>query len=416
MSDFQANAKPTLWPILLTVLLDMLGIGIIIPIIAPLFLDADRAVVPQDLPLTTKTFLLGLLLATFSIAQFFGSPILGALSDRVGRKKVLSWSIFGTFLGYVIFAIGILTGNVYLLFFGRFVDGISGGNIAVVFSAIADVSTPQNKTKNFGLVGMLFGVGFVLGPFIGGMLSDSSLVSWFAFDTPFWVAAFLSLLNLVFIRYNFKETLKIRAQGKLDPFSGFKNVGKAFSIKPLRIVFTVSFLMVFGFTFYTQFIQVFLIEKFSFDQRDIGYFFAYIGLWLVITQGGILRVVSKRYSPITVITVTGIGLAIALMMNIIPTSLLGLYLVAPIISIFQGLNSPNITSLVSSLAEDDNQGEILGINQSVNSLAQTLPPLIGGYLVGLNVNISVYFSSGVILIAWLVFMFNFKRKPNSNRP
>src|SRR3989344_599966 len=242
--------KYAILPIFLIIFLDMIGFGIIIPLLAPLLLDPSVGLMPGA-DLAARTFMLGLMVSIYPLAQFFGAPILGGLSDRSGRKKVLIISIAGTMLGYLVFGFGILTNNIWLMLFSRALAGFTGGNISIAFSAIADMSDAKSKVKNFGLIGMAFGFGFIIGPFIGGKLSDPSLVSWFDFATPFWFAALLSLLNILFVVKLFKETSTTRVNSKLSLMTGFKNIEKAFHLPDLRAIFLVIFLITFGFTFFT---------------------------------------------------------------------------------------------------------------------------------------------------------------------
>ncbi len=400
-------ARPTgqarLATIFLTVFLDMLGIGIIVPIVAPLLLDTSSNLIPEATPFGQRTMLIGLLISSFSIAQFFGSSVLGTLSDRFGRKKVLIASITGTTLGYAIFGLGIVTGQLWLLFAGRLLDGFMAGNLAVIYSAIADISTPESKSKNFGLVGAAFGMGFVVGPFLGGQLANTELVSWFNYATPFWVSALLGLVNVLVIWQYFGETLLVKVHKPLSWTSGFTNIRKAFENEKLRSIFTVSFLFVFGFTFFTQFFQVYLIEKFDYREADIGMLFGYLGVWIAITQGALIRPVMKRFTPDQVIRLATIILSVVLLLLLVPDQSWQIFLIIPFISISQGLTSPNITATVSNLADADIQGEILGINQSVNSFAQLLPPLIGGILVGFDIRMPLLVSATFMFLAWLVF-------------
>lgn len=385
-----------------TTFLDLLGVGIIIPIIAPLFLDAEHHLLPDHYSFSDRTMLMGVLISSFSFMQFFGSSFLGALSDRFGRKKILFASIAGTALGYVILATGIEWGMPSLLFAGRMLNGFCAGNLAVIYSAIADISTPEQKSKNFGLVGAAFGIGFVIGPFMGGQLADSSLVSWFTYATPFWVAAILSLFNLLLIALRFQETIQQIVKRSLNFTTGIRNLRTAFTHAQLRVVFLISFLFIFGFTFFTQFIQVYLIEAFAYSQADIGKLFAYMGIWIALTQGGIIRPISKRFTPLNTLRFSLILLATAMLSLLLPSISWQLFVVLPFVSIFQGLTSPNITATVSNLAGSDIQGEILGINQSVSAFAQLLPPLIGGVLVGWDIRMPIIGSAFFILMAWLV--------------
>jgi DHA1 family tetracycline resistance protein-like MFS transporter len=221
------QVKNILLTLFVTVFIDLLGVTIIIPITAPLFLDLKNGIMPLDanvfanagnaLPKIIKdaidyrTLIYSLLIASFPLAQFFGAPYLGALADKFGRKKVLLLSLIGTLIGYVLFAIGVHYNLLWLLFVSRILDGFTGGNIAIAFSSIADISTPETKTKNFGLIGAAFGLGFIIGPYIGGKLADSNIVNWFNFETPFWTSAILCLINIILVIVFYYETLKIKS-------------------------------------------------------------------------------------------------------------------------------------------------------------------------------------------------------------
>src|SRR3989344_3479623 len=167
--------------IFFTVFVDLIGFGILIPVVPLLLADPESSyfLLPKGFTVNQGYIMLGFLTAMFPLMQFLAAPILGQLSDKFGRKRILAISLFGTCLSYLIFAYAILTRNIPLLFAARAFDGITGGNIAVAQAAIADVTTPANRAKNFGLIGAAFGLGFILGPYIGGKLSDPTVVSWF---------------------------------------------------------------------------------------------------------------------------------------------------------------------------------------------------------------------------------------------
>ena len=241
----EKKVKSALFSILSIVFLDLLGVGIAIPVVASLFLSTD-GILP-GVSFARRAILLGFLIASYPLAQFFGAPLLGGLSDRVGRKKILFLALVGTFIGYVIFAIGIIEQSIALLFISRIVDGFTGGNISIALSAIADISDEKSKARNFGLMGMTFGLGFILGPYIGGKLSDPSLLSWFNYSTPFWFAAILTVVNMILMLRLFPETTTVRIHKKLSLFTGFENITKAFKFTNLRTLFIVVFLLALGF-------------------------------------------------------------------------------------------------------------------------------------------------------------------------
>jgi len=406
----QTTPKAKLGSIFFTVFLDMLGIGLVIPVLAPLFLNPAVSPLPSSLAFGERTLVLGLLIAAYPLAQFFGAPILGALSDRWGRKPVLIFSLIGTLTGYLLFGIGIVYSSLSVLFLSRLLDGFTGGNISTAFSAIADVSDEHNKVKNFGLVGMAFGLGFIIGPYVGGKLSDPSLISWFSYATPFWFAAGLASINIALVLWRFRETLRVKVMSELSLLTGFRNLQKAWAMQNLRTMFIVIFLLTFGFNFFTQFFQVFLVEKFNFTQSGIGDLFAYIGLWIAFTQGVLTRPIGKRFKPHQVLKVSALCLGLSFPLLLLPTQAMWLFFILPLISVFQGLTEPNSTAIVSNLAGADSQGEILGIKQSIQSLAMAVPPIIAGSIIWLHLNLPTLIAGLSTLAAWIIFVSFFEHK------
>lgn len=399
-----SSKKPSLIPLLFTVFLDVVGLGIAIPAISIIVIDPIQSILPFATTSATRGILYGFFVAAYPAAQFFGAPILGSLSDRYGRKKLLLVSLFGTLLGYILFAVGIYLRSMPLLFASRLLDGFTGGNISIAQSAIADMSTPETKTKNFGLLGMMFGFGFIFGPFLGGLLSDSDVVSWFTLATPFWFAALLTGINMVLLAFQFRETIHTHVHTPITALTGIRNFIKAFSLPGLRAIFIMSFLFSVGFTFFTQFFNVFLIQRFHFDQGDIGTVFGIFGICGALTQGMIVRPVSKRFTPSQILKISILAQGLLL-----PTILLAktpsvLYMIIPFISIFQGLSFPNLTTLVSNETGKESQGEGLGLNQSVHSMGQIFPPVIAGFIAIIHPNLPILISGACLIVAWLTFI------------
>ena len=391
-------------PIFLVVFLDLLGLGLAIPILAPMFFDTQHGVLPAGYSYEMRGILLGLIIAIYPLAQFFGAPILGALSDHMGRKPVLLISLSGTFAGYAIFASGVLFGSLPMIYLGRMIAGFTGGNLATAYSVIADISDEKSKTRNFGLVGMAYGIGFIIGPYVGGQLSDPSVMPWFNFSTPFVAAALLSLINIAMVYFRFEETLKTRVRTPVGPWMGFANLKKAASLPKLRTLFIVIFLYMFGYTMYTQFLSVYLIERFDFSTGHIGDVFAFIGLCIALTQGLVTRPVSRHFSPEQVLQASFLGLSIAVGAVLFATDAVHVYFFIPFVALFAGLTYPNTTTVVSNLAGKESQGEIMGINQSVQSAAQAIPPVIAGVIISFGVTLPIMCASAIIFCAWIGFM------------
>ncbi|GJM35969.1 MAG: tetracycline resistance MFS efflux pump [Saprospiraceae bacterium] len=394
--------------IFLTVFIDMLGIGIIIPVIPALFFEDSSGFFNPTVSMDHRSILYGLLVACYPFMQLFGAPMLGALSDRYGRKPLLSISLVGTMVGYLLFAYAILTNNLILLFFSRMLPGFTGGNISIILSAIADISDAKSKAKNFGLVGAAFGIGFILGPALGGILADNTIVSWFNHATPFWLTAGLTLVNLIIVQFRFPETLKEKSETPVSLFRGLSNVGKSFQQPALRTIFAVILLLSLGFSFFTQFFSVYLIQEFDYTVKNIGLLYCWIGIWLAFTQGFIVRRMSGRVPSGLILNYSILMLSLSLGVILLPDQSFWFYIINPFIAIAQGITSPNLTTVVSEQALATQQGEILGINQSMQSLGQLFPPLIAGYLNTLNSNFPLLAAAAFTLAGWLVYVFIFR--------
>lgn len=393
--------KKVLFSVIFTVFIDLLGFGILIPVIPQLLANPTSPyyLLPKGMTINQGYIFLGFLTAVYPFMQFVATPILGELSDRFGRKPILAISLLGTSISYILFAIGIITKDLPLLFISRGFDGITGGNIAVAQAAIADISTPKNRTKNFGLIGAAFGMGFILGPYLGGKLSDPSIISWFDAATPFWLAAILACLNSLSVIFLLPETLQVKSKSFTFHFArSVKNIIKVYQMKTLRPLFSTAFLFQAGFTFFTTFFSVFLITRFHFGQGAIGDYFAYVGIWIAFTQAVITRKLSMRFEELQVLRFTLIGAGLCILTMFIPHTVWGLLLVTPFFAIANGLSQANLTALVSRSVGPEIQGEVLGINASVQALAQTIPPIISGFLAASITAVAPIAVSGIIII------------------
>src|SRR3979409_675399 len=237
-----------IWIILFTILIDTLGIGILGPILPQLLGNpaSPHYLLGKDAAPGSGYIMFGFLVGIFPVMQFFATPILGQLSDRYGRKPVLALSLAGTSLGYTLFATGIVIRNIPLLFAARALDGITGGNLSVAQASIADVTKPEDRTKNFGLIGAAFGVGFIVGPFLGGLLGDPAVVSWFSASTPFWFAAMLAAANTTQVLLQFDETNEHIRHVPMQLLKGMANIARAYAMPELRTIFVTSFLFNMG--------------------------------------------------------------------------------------------------------------------------------------------------------------------------
>jgi len=410
----EAHSKPML-PIFLTVFIDLVGFSILIPVF-PLLISPGSPfrVTPADWSPKEGLIMLGFLQAVYPLCTFLAAPILGQLSDRFGRRPVLALSIAGTALGYAIFALGIHWASLPMLFLGRALDGLTGGNLAVAQAAIGDVSTDADRQKNFGLLGAAFGLGFIIGPYIGGKLSQGNVSfyglfhtpSWFDATTPFWFATVLCLVNVALIITRFPETnMHIDPDKHIALGASVRNVAQGFTSPRLRVPLLSSFLWNGGFTFF----GVYLFNKFGFSQGNTGDYFAVVGLFIAVWQTTVVPRLAKAMPDYKVLRFSYFGLAIAMSGYFLAGSKWQLWAIIPVFTFFNGLSIANQTSLISRSAEMGKQGQAMGISSSITNLAQVPASVLVGFIsASVASNMPLVVSTICIAVAGLAFLVFFR--------
>ena len=341
--------------VFLIVFIDLVGFGIVIPIL-PLY--------AEEFGPSPVTF--GLLMASFSIMQFVFSPILGRLSDRFGRRPVLLISLLGSAVGYVLFGIA---GSLGMLFASRIIDGISGGNISTAQAVIADITGPEDRAKGMGLIGAAFGLGFILGPAIGGVLV--SIAPWM----PGAAAATASLIAFLLVFTRLPETLdpEARHEARRHPLN-LQSLARALSLPLIGFCLVLIFLTIFAFAnFETTFAQYAKL-RFAFTTSTIAWLFAYAGLLGAVVQGGLVGRLSKRFGEGRLI-VAGTLLSF-LALGFLPSapSLGPLLAILAVLALGQGIAHPSLSALTSKLVRPDEIGGVMGVYQSISSLARIVGP------------------------------------------
>lgn len=387
-------ARSPLGLIFLTLFIDMLGFGIVIPVL-PLYAEGSRiGATPAQL-----AWIVGI----YSLLQLVCAPLFGKWSDRIGRKPVLVVSILGTAVGFVV--LGAAT-TVWMLILGRILDGASGGNISTAMACIADVTTKETRSRNMGLVGAAFGLGFMLGPAIGGVLSKH-----FTLATPFYFAAGLALLNALLVWLRLPETLTAESRARAKERATIGEVFHSGRAGMISAILASQLASVTGFSIMTALFALYCEKRFGYDTAQVGYILAYVGLLGVLFQGGLLRRLLKR--PIEKeLAVIG-AVVLALSMAALPfIHTLGVLLVVCFgISLGNSFVTPTLNGLASRSTDAHCQGRLLGLMQSAGSLGRFLGPMIGFGLVSLDgaadyARTSFFVSAGILALAvaciWLV--------------
>ncbi len=390
--------------LLLTVFLDSVGFGLIIPIMAPLILGEGSSMF-SGISLSERGWFFGFIVSAYCIAQFIGSPLLGALSDRYGRKKILQITLIAGVIGYALSLSAMILGSVALFIFSRFLEGVAAGNFTIVQSMMADLSSSEEiRRKNFSLLGMAWGVGFILGPYFGGVLAHTGGIL-----TPFFYACIFCSLNWILGTFLLNETLKVRSEKKWTLLQGIFDLKRVFSHAELRGIFIVAFLFSLGWGFFTEFSPVFLTTRFHFEALDIGNFYAYAGVWVALCQGLFIRPLLARYSPVALMRCGLFFLALNLFVFLAFDASWICYVAVPLIAFPESLIYPNSSAIVSTLSGENEQGEMLGIHNSLQWASMGFIPLFIGSFMARYPLAAILCASGMIFLAFLAFVFYFPR-------
>lgn len=388
--------------IFIIVFIDLLGFSLILPLL-PFYAESYGA----------TPAIVGLLVASYAAAQLIGAPLLGRLSDRYGRRPVLLISVAGTFAGFLLLGfadpVGRFLSNIFapqaasafiigILFFSRILDGLTGGNITVAQAYISDITDEQNRAKSLGLIGAAFGLGFIIGPAVGGTLSQ------WGYNLPAFVAAAISLLNLLSIYFFLPESLtdELRNFGlhrKRTPF----NVKALFQALERPIIGPLLHVRFFYGLAFATFQSIFSLyaQSIGLNSQTTGYVLAFVGLLSVIVQGGLIGFLTKRFRENWLI-ITGLWLMSGALLAWAFTTKLGLLLVVLIpLSLSGGVLNTVIQSAITKSVSKEEVGGMLGIAGSLEAITRVVAPSVGGYLLQrLGIWAPGVFSA--LLMAWAV--------------
>lgn len=354
--------KSALSLIFLTVFIDLLGFGILIPIL-PVFaikiLGVDETAI-------------GVTIAIYSLTQFFFNPIFGKLSDKFGRRPLIVISLLLNAFGYILFA---FTHSYWMLLISRIIAGIGGSSIGVAQAFIADVTTREERSKGMGLIGAAFGLGFVFGPLIGGLLAEYGyMITGFA-SAGFSIIAFVLTLILL-PESNLNRATAVLNKRKILDIAAIK---KIFQKPDLALLITLFLMLTFSVANIYGTFALLGFKIYNFTDRQNGYMFGIVGLSSAIVQGGLLRIASKYFNQRKLITFGALFMMSGLFLIPYGGSFLGLALIVILLSIGTGSLQPTLLSLISEATPDAEQGVTLGINQSFSAFGRVLGPLWGGF-------------------------------------
>ena len=360
-------ANKSLIPIFIVVFVDLLAFSIILPLL-PYYASSFHAS-PETI---------GYLVASYSICQFVASPILGDLSDRFGRRPMLLVSQTGTCLGLILMGLALeLPNPLQWLFVARIIDGLSGGNLTIAQAYISDVTQPAERAKSYGMIiGVSFGLGFLIGPAFGGFLSR------YGYDVPAYAAAGISFASILCTYFLLPETQHVRDPNRKSGIAAYGRVIEYLQIVPLRRLLLIFLFFTLPFSLYVSMFALYADYELKFTAEQTGYFLGFVGLLGVIWQAGVVgpavNHIGERWTMIAGLASSAIGIFYVVWVD----AWWKLVFVALFFSLGNSITRPSLTSLITQAAPPDRRGAVLGATSSIESFSRIVAPILGGWIIG----------------------------------
>ncbi|MCM2281738.1 MAG: MFS transporter [Bdellovibrionaceae bacterium] len=395
----------------MTVFIDLVGFGIILPL-SPYLARAFQATPAQ----------IGLLMAVYSLCQFLFSPFWGSLSDRIGRRPVILISLVGGGLSYLLFA---FADALWVLFVARGLAGIFGGNISTAHAYIADVTTAENRSKGMGLLGAAFGLGFIFGPLLGGLLAwvgaELGEAPPLGASFPALGAAMICLSNAFLAFFVLKESLPVEARGHHQSHlqsrrRRFVHIAEQMRRPLVGSLIWVFFLSGLAMAQMEAMLFTFMDDRFGWGMRQSSYGFAYVGVLMVITQGVLIRKWMPKFGEPKLLSIGLLLFALSLMGIAVSSSIVTMAIVMTILALGNGLMRPPNLGMISLLTPPSEQGLALGVTNSLASLGRIIGPMLGGWLYQtVGHGTPFWFAGGLALVAFGLVIACYGRLPASGQ-
>lgn len=376
------------------VFIDMIGFGIIIPLL-PYYGQTFAGEIQQvgaflGTEIAPEGLVIAVLFSVYSLMQFIFAPIWGRLSDRYGRRPVLLWNLVGSVISYIIFG---LAGSLLVLFFSRVIQGVAGAKIATAQAYIADITPPGKRARGMGMIGAGLGLGFVFGPAIAGILIslENSVLSFPLLDSilqhniyalPGYFAALLSLINLVVLYFLLPEPKEREVSASQKRFRtwDWQEFRTALESPRLGLLLVIIFLATMAFSSMESMFALWGETALGINEKTNSYLFAYIGILIALNQGVVVGRLAEKFGERRLVVLGTASLMVSLLVLPFSLSIWMLMSVLVFLAFGSGVNTPSLQSLVSQISEDTNVGGTLGLSQSTSSLARIIGPLLGGWM------------------------------------
>lgn len=397
----KSNQKYTILALFFVIAIDTMGMSFVYPIFGTLFTGKTSAFFSSYTSMQWRNFLYGITIGISNLFIFLGAPILGSISDSIGRRKTLLFCLLGTSIGMGMSILGIVFNQVCLIILSRAWLGAVAASQIIAKASIIDISTQVNKASLLGIVSAANNAGYIVGPVIGGLLIDNTLVSWFNFTTPFYFAALLALLNAILLIITYRETLKTQITKKLSVIPSFKIFINAFTHKNIRNIALVCVCFQVGWALYFQTNFLSLIQKYNYHGSSLGYFYLWMGLILCLNSLVTVRIITRILKLKKIIYINLI-IAIICCFVAVNNTEIGVWLGMLPMATAIALAGNALITVFSNTATANEQGWIMGVNRSLAALSWAITPPVAGILIALGFHIPMIIAGILFLLGTII--------------
>jgi DHA1 family tetracycline resistance protein-like MFS transporter len=368
-----------LLPLYLVIFVAFIGYAMMITLFAPMLMQ-DNGFLPPGTGVGARTALIGVLLGIYPAGQFLGAPVIGVLSDRFGRKPVLLVSLVASMLAYGVVALGMLARSIPVIALGCAIGGLSESNIAIVQSAIADVTAPAERGRLIAWTYSATSVAYIVGPILGGQLA-----AWTGWSVPFWITAALLGATAVFVMLRFRETHQAETGGRLEYLAGLRNLGSVLTDRPIRLFYLVNFLFYLSLFGYFRSILIYMTNEWHMPEQQSTLWYAYIGVMSLTASLLLVGPLSKRLGMQRLAVGSAVVSGLLMILVVFPRQPGWMVLTAGPCSLIGTLTLAACGTILANAVTTDREGRVMGNNQALQVGGEALGAALGGVLAAIVV-------------------------------